>query len=299
MSSVNLDTKSIESRPPYPLKIKKPRNRPRTNWIALLLVIIISIILVAPAINLISTALKSNAELLTFPPRIIPKTIVWSNFSNAFERYPILTWYKNSIFVALMSVIGTVLSSSFVAFGFARYRAKGKQALFTILLATMMIPYPAIMLPQFVLFTNLGWMDSFAPIVVPTFFGSAYIIFLLRQFFTSLPNELFEAARMDGCSEFRQWWSIALPLSGPALATSSIFTFIWTWNDLIGQVMYLNSSNKFTLAIGMASMAFSNTRLIPWNLVMVVSILSIIPIVIIFAVAQKYFVRSIVLTGVK
>jgi len=282
-----------------PTMRKTPSKLRNINWLALILVILFAAILIAPTINMISTSLKSSKEMLQFPPHIIPNDIQFKNYLEVFDRYPMLTWFKNTLVITVLSVIGTVLSSSLVAFGFSRYRVRGRDQLFMIVLGTMMIPYPAIMIPQFVLFSKIGWMDTILPIVVPTFFGSAYMIFLLRQFFLTLTNEVFEAARIDGCSEFRQWWNIAIPLSGPALATTGIFTFVWTWNDLLGQVLFLSSTEKLTLSVGMSGMVSSTTRILPWNLVMVVSILAIIPIVILFSVAQRYFVQSIVLNKFK
>ena len=162
-----------------------------------------------------------------------------------------------------------------------------------------MLPYPAIMVPQFVLFSKLQWIDTFLPLIVPSFFGSAYKIFLLRQFFSTLPEELFDAGRIDGCSELRMWYKIALPLSGPALATVAIFAFIYSWNDLLTPVLYLSSSDLFTLPVGMASLTSSRFRIPPWHLLMVASVLAMVPIVTLFAVAQKQFVEGIVLTGIK
>ncbi|MDB5053841.1 MAG: Sugar transporter ATP-binding protein [Bacilli bacterium] len=279
--------------------VKVRRSKSKFNGLVFLLLVVLAVIMVVPSINMFSTALKSQADILKFPPRIIPRQIEWSNFSALFKQYEYLLWYKNSLFIAVISVCGTVLSSSIVAFGFARYNAKGKKLLFTFMLGTMMLPFPVLMIPQFILFKNLGWVDSILPITVPTFFGSAYMIFLITQFFKSLSNELFDAAKIDGCSELHQWWKIALPLSGPVVATVAIFSFINSWNDLIGQVLYLNSSEKFTLTIGMTSMYSSANRLVPWNMVMAATILALIPILVLFSVAQKYFVESIVLTGVK
>ncbi|GFZ78796.1 sugar ABC transporter permease [Paenibacillus marchantiophytorum] len=261
--------------------------------------IILSIVMVIPSFTMFSTAFKTQEELLIFPPKLVPNQYAWENISELFKQYDYWVWYKNSLFVALFSVAGIVISSSLVAYGFTRYNTKGKKALFTVLLGMMMLPYPVVMIPQFILFKHLGWVDSFLPVIMPHLFGSSYMIFLMRQFFTSLSNELFDAAKIDGCSEFRQWWKIALPLSGPVVATVAIFSFMNSWNDLLGQILYLNSSDKFTLAIGLTSMYSSVTRLIPWNLVMVAAILALLPILFLFSVAQKYFVESIVMTGVK
>ncbi|WP_068776927.1 carbohydrate ABC transporter permease [Paenibacillus sp. FJAT-26967] len=278
--------------------VLKAGRRTWFDWVVFAVLLLLSVLMVLPSIHMLSTAFKTRAESLRFPPTLIPDTIVTENFTKLFEL-DFVTWYQNSLMIGILTVTGTVLSSAFVAYGFSRYRAKGKNILFAFLLATMMLPYPAVMIPQFILFKQLGWVDSFLPLIVPAFLGSAYFIFLLRQFYTSLSGELFEAAKVDGCSEIRQWWSIALPLSGPALATVAIFSFIWSWNDLLGQVLYLNSTEKFTLPIGMAGMVSSTTRPPSWNVVMAASLLAIVPILVLFSTAQRYFVQSIVLTGVK
>ncbi|MGE6230566.1 carbohydrate ABC transporter permease [Paenibacillus chitinolyticus] len=280
-----------------PSRLKAGR-RTWFDWFVFAMLIVLSVLMILPSVHMLSTAFKTRAESLKFPPTILPEKFVTENFKKLFEL-DFLNWYQNSLLIGIMTVIGTVLSSALVAYGFSRYRAKGKDALFAFLLATMMLPYPAVMIPQFILFKELGWIDTFLPLIVPAFLGSAYFIFLLRQFYTSLSNELFEAAKVDGCSELRQWWSIALPLSGPALATVAIFSFIWSWNDLLGQVLYLNSTEKFTLPIGMAGMVSSTTRPPSWNVVMAASLLALVPILVLFSVAQRYFVQSIVLTGVK
>ncbi|KZE79593.1 sugar ABC transporter ATP-binding protein [Paenibacillus elgii] len=293
-----MSTATVTQKRPVRQAVGKRKTTP-FEWLVFLLLIVIAVIMIFPTLNMFSTAFKSQAEVLKFPPRLIPEQFAWGNFKNLFTQYQYGLWYKNSLLIAFFSVIGTVLSSSLVAFGFARYNARGKNVLFLFLLSTMMIPYPALMIPQFILFKNLGWMDSILPITVPAFFGSAYNIFLIRQFFASLSGELYDAAKIDGCSEWRQWWNIALPLSGPVLATVAIFAFMYSWNDLLGQVLYLNSSEHFTLTIGMTAMYSSATRLVPWNLVMLSAVLALVPILVLFSVAQKYFVESIVLTGVK
>lgn len=266
-----------------------------------LVLLAVTAAMLAPLVFMLSTALKSTKEMLVYPPRWIPEVFAWSNFRELFANSDIKfgQQYANSLIVAVFSVIGTVLSSSLVAFGFARYRAKGSGLLFMLVLSTLMLPYPAIMIPQFLLFTKLGLHDSLLPLILPSFFGSAYMIFLLRQFFTTLPGELYDAGRIDGCSEFRLYWNLTLPLAGPALATVSIFSFIWSWNDLLSPVLYLDSQENFTLPIGMAAMLSSKFRIAPWNLLMAASLLSTLPIVVIFALAQRRFVQGIVLTGIK
>ncbi|WCF10866.1 carbohydrate ABC transporter permease [Paenibacillus thiaminolyticus] len=268
---------------------------------AFLFLIAITVTMLFPLVFMVSTALKTSKEMLQFPPTIIPQTFAWDNFKTLFTdneiKFGIL--YKNSLIIAAFSVFGTVLSSSLVAYGFSRFRARGKKLMFMLMISTMMLPYPAVMIPQFLLFSKLGWMNTFLPLIVPAFFGSAYQIFLLRQFFMSLPNELYDSGKIDGCGEFRMFWNIALPLSGPALATVAIFTFIWTWNDLLGPVLYLSSQDKFTLPVGLAAMMSSKFRIAPYNLLMCASIMTTLPVVAIFAVAQKRFTEGIVLTGIK
>ncbi|NOU76230.1 ABC transporter permease subunit [Paenibacillus sp. LMG 31458] len=269
--------------------------------IGFLILIAVTFIMLSPLWFMVSTSLKTTKEMLTFPPTWIPKTFAFGNFKTLFTNQDLKfgQQYMNSFIVAGLSVIGTAISSSLVAFGFSRYNTRLKSLFFMLLLSTMMLPYPAIMIPQFLLFRQLGLHDSLLPLILPAFFGSAYMIFLLRQFFYSLPNELFDAGRIDGCSEFRLFWNLTLPLSGPVLATVSIFTFIWSWNDLLAPVLYLDSQEHFTLPIGMAAMLSSKFRIAPWNLLMAASILSMLPIITLFTFAQKRFVEGIVLTGIK
>jgi multiple sugar transport system permease protein len=279
---------------------KKPAIQP-IQVIGFLILLVVTFVMLSPVWFMVSTSLKTTKEMLLFPPTIIPKYFAFENFTVLFSNADIKfgQQYMNSIIVAVFSVIGTILSSTFVAFGFSRYQALGKNFLFLLVLSTLMLPYPAIMIPQFLLFIKLGLHDSLLPLILPAFFGSAYMIFLLRQFFASLPNELFDSGRIDGCSEFRLYWNITLPLSGPVLATVAIFTFIWSWNDLLTPVLYLDSQENFTLPIGMAAMLSSKFRIAPWNLLMAASILSALPIITMFAFAQKRFVEGIVLTGIK
>lgn len=267
--------------------------------VSFLLLLATTFTMLLPLFFMVSTSLKSSREMLKFPPTFIPEAWSFGNYLEIFDTLQFGTLYKNSLIVAAMSVVGTLISSALVAYGFARYRGRGNNIWFMLLLSTMMLPYPAIMVPQFILFSKLQWLDTFLPLIVPAFFGSAYNIFLLRQFFLTLPDDLFDAGRMDGCSELRIWYKIALPLSGPALATVAIFAFIYSWNDLLTPVLYLSSSEHFTLPIGMSSLTSSRFRIPPWHLLMVASVLAMVPIVTLFAVAQKQFVEGIVLTGIK
>jgi multiple sugar transport system permease protein len=283
-----------------PVKRKKAKVE-LARIVGFLVLLIVTVAMIMPLGFMLSTSLKTTKEMLVFPPTVIPEHFAWGNFKELFVNSEIKfgRQYMNSLIVAIATVIGTVFSSSFVAFGFARYRARGSQFLFVLVLSTLMLPYPAIMIPQFLLFTKLGLHDSLLPLILPSFFASAYMIFLLKQFFATIPNELYDAGRMDGCREVRLYWSLTLPLSGPVLATVAIFSFIWSWNDLLAPVLYLDSQENFTLPIGMAAMLSSKFRIAPWNLMMAASLLSVLPIVVLFAIAQKRFVQGIVLTGIK
>ncbi|MFF2480040.1 carbohydrate ABC transporter permease [Paenibacillus sp. NPDC058071] len=285
----------------YPGQAPKAKKFDVVPLIGFVILLIVTIAMLLPFGFMVSTSLKTTKEMLLFPPTIIPEHFAWGNFKELFvnEEIKFGMQYKNSLIVAIATVIGTVFSSSFVAFGFARYRAKGSGLMFMFVLGTLMLPYPAIMIPQFLLFTKLGLHDSLLPLILPAFFGSAYMIFLMRQFFAGMPEEIYDAGRIDGCSEFRLYWNLTLPVSGPVLSTIAIFSFIWSWNDLLAPVLYLDSQENFTLPIGMAAMLSSKFRIAPWNLMMAASILSVLPIVTLFAIAQKRFVQGIVLTGIK
>lgn len=274
------------------------RGNKLTNAVVVVMLVLIGVVMILPLLFMLSTSLKSNVEIYVFPASMIPKDIRWDNFINVFSEITLLSFIKNSLTVALLTTIGTVFSSAFVAYGFARYKARFKNVLFIIIISTLLLPIPAIIIPQFLVFRQFGWVDTFKPLIVPAFFGSAYNIFLLRQFFSSLPNDLFEAARVDGCSEIKTWWRIGLPLCKSALATVAVFQFIWSWNDLFSPAIFLNSPEKFTLPIGMSSL-FSPYNKVPWNTIMVGNFYALFPLVILFIYAQKYFVEGIAISGLK
>lgn len=269
-----------------------------SSVIGFIVLIIITLILLLPISIMISTGLKSTGEIYQYPPTFFTVHPHFSNINAVFAKLNFTHYFVNSLFVSSVIVIGTLISSSLVAFGFSRYNARPKKVLFMLVLATMMIPYPCTMIPQFILFNNLGWIDSFKPLIIPAFFGSAYMIFMLKQFFGSLNNELFDAARIDGCTELRTYWSIALPLCKPALATVAIFSFIWSWDDLLTPVIYLNSAEKYTLPVLLSSLQ-SKFTITPWNTLMIAALLATLPSILLFLFCQKYFVEGIVTTGLK
>ncbi|HZG55694.1 carbohydrate ABC transporter permease [Paenibacillus sp.] len=256
-----------------------------------------SALFLLPFFWMVSTSLKNEAGLFHIPPQWIPSEAQWSNYEAAVQSFPFLQYAWNTTFLTAVSMFGSVLSSSIVAYAFARLRFPGRTFWFVLLLATMMLPSQVTMIPLFILFKQLGWIDTYLPLTVPFFFGGAFYIFLLRQFFLTIPRELSEAAKIDGCPEFFIFLRIFLPLSKPALATLAIFTFMLTWNDFLGPLIYLNDPDKFTLALGLRSFQMQyGTR---WNVMMAASIIVMLPTIVLFFTCQRYFIEGITLTGVK
>jgi len=261
------------------------------------IMILMSLMFLLPFYWLIITALKSDAQLFVFPPVLVPNPVVWSNFLEATKAIPFWTYTRNTLLVAGVTVFGTVLSSSLVGYGFARLQFPGRNVLFAVLLGTMMIPFPVTMVPLYLIYKQLGWVNTLLPLTVPAFFGNAFNIFLLRQFFMTIPFSLSEAAKIDGCSEFRTYWNIILPLVKPALLTVGIFQFQGAWNDFMGPLIYLNSERMYTLALGIQQ--FQGLYNSQWQLLMAASTLMTLPMIILFFVAQRYFIQGIVMTGIK
>jgi len=257
-----------------------------------------SFIFLVPFLWMVSTSLKESSEIFQFPPQWIPNPIVWSNYVEAMTFAPFHRFFANSFIIAILSMIGEVFTGALVAYGFAKLEFKGRNVLFIIVLATMMLPGEVTMIPVFIMFSSIGWVDTFLPLIVPSYFGGgAFFIFMLRQFFLGIPNELEEAARMDGCNTFQIFYRIVLPLSKPALAVVAIFSFHGKWNDFLGPLIYLNSMENYTVQLGLAM--FQGMFQTEWSLLMAASIVALLPVLIIFFVFQKYFIEGIKLTGVK
>lgn len=259
---------------------------------------IIAIVMLLPFFWMVSTSLKPNEQVYLIPPKWIPNPIVWSNYPRAFSFAPFGLFIKNSLIIAIICVVGVVFSSSLAGYSFAKLRWPGRDIIFFILLSTMMLPGQVTMIPIFILFKKFGWINTFYPLTVPTFFGGgAFNIFLMRQFFLTIPYELDEAARIDGASFFRIYTSIELPLSIPVITAISIFTFIGAWNDFMGPLIYLNDSSKYTIQLGLRM--FQADFSADWSALMAMSIVTALPCIILFFVAQRYFIQGIVLTGLK
>lgn len=251
-----------------------------------------------PFLWTVSSSLKPFGAGIKFPPEFIPKTFLWQNYPKVFETIPFLNFLKNSVFVTGMAVTGELLSASMVAYAFARLRFPGRKVLFYVVLATMMIPFPVIMVPTFIIFKQLGWVGTFLPLILPPFFGPAFSIFLLRQFFMTINPELDEAAKVDGANEFTIYWRLILPLSKPALATIAIFSFMANWNDFMGPLIYLNNSEMYTLALGINYLrSFRGGG--DLSLQMAASVMFMAPCIILYFIAQRNIVQGIVTTGLK
>lgn len=266
--------------------------------LTLTMLIVMSVIMLMPFIWLVTSSLKSQTQIFQYPPQFIPDPFRWENYSKALTFKPFGLYLKNTAIIVGLNVVAVVFSSSFCAYGFARIKFPGRDFWFGIVMATLFLPYAILIVPSFIMFSRLGWVDTFLPLVVPPFFGGgAFNIFLLRQFFRTIPEELADAARIDGCSEFGIYWRIMLPLAKPALITVGIFTFLASWNDLIGPVIYLRSPSNFTVAVGLAS--FRSTLDVSWDLQLAASTAMILPVIIVFFFAQRYFIQGIVMTGLK
>ncbi len=267
-----------------------------------LLAILLSLIFIFPFFWTVSSSLKTVQEINTFPPTWLPEAAQWGNYARVLEMVPFLRWTYNSMFVVVLSTLGTVLSASLVAYSFARFRYRGREVIFLITLGTMMLPAQVTLIPQFVLFHYLDWINTFYPLWVPFWFGGgAFAIFLIRQFIMSLPKELDEAALIDGASYFRIFWQILAPLCKPVMATIAVISFIASWNDFVNPLIYLQIKEKFTLAVGLnyfknqPEMGGEPTE----HLLMAASVMIIAPVIVLFFFLQRYFVRGIVLSGFK
>lgn len=254
-------------------------------------------IFMLPFLWMLSTSLKTDAQLYAYPPIWIPNPLNWANYPNAVTYITFFLYLRNTLIIAVTATLGAVISCSLVAYSLSRIPWPGRHILFIATVATLMLPFQVTLIPLFLVFKNLGWVGDFRPLIVPHFFGGALYIFLLRQFFMTIPMELSEAARIDGASEFRTYWSVILPLVRPALATVAIFEFIARWRDYLGPLIYLNDQRLYTLSLGMYQYSSQYGR--EWGLLMAASVLITMPIIILFFFVQKTFVQGITLTGIK
>ena len=261
------------------------------------LAVIVAILFLLPLFWMISSSLKPDYQVLDFPPQWLPNPFRWANYPEALTYVPFGRYAINTLIIAVAVIIGHLLSCTVVAYAFARLRAPGKKLLFLVLLATMMLPYPVTMIPIYIGFNTLGWVNSFLPLIVPAFFGSPFYIFLLRQFFLTLPLELEDAARVDGANTLQIIWHVVLPISKPALAAVAIFTFQAAWNDFLAPLIYLHDQSMYTVSLGLDF--FRSSYDVRWAYLMAASLVTMLPVILVFLVAQRFFIQGITLTGMK
>ena len=246
---------------------------------------------------MVSTSLKAPGHIYVNPPEWIPNPLYFANYPETWQKLPFGLFIQNSIIITIQATIGYVISSTMAGYAFARLQFKGRNVYFALLLSTLMLPGQVTLIPQFILYKNLGWLDTFLPLIVPAFFGSAFYIFLLRQFFLTLPKDLDEAAIIDGANRFQILWKILVPLAKPAIATVIVFSFIYNWNDFFGPLIYLTRQENMTLAVGLQ--LFRGQYDTDYAHMMAGATVAIAPILVVFFMAQDFFVQSIALTGIK
>ena len=257
------------------------------------------IVMLVPFFWLISSSLKAPHEIYTFPPQWIPDPIRWTNYVEVFQQVTVIRYTINTMTITFFATAGVVLSSSLAAYSFARLRFKGRELVFGAILATVMLPFVVTMIPVYIMFTRLGWVGTFLPLVVPDWFGGPITIFLLRQFFRNIPLELEDAARIDGASRPRIFAQIILPLSKPALTVIIVLALLHNWNDFLAPLIYLQKRDLYTLALGLNSLQYFEGGLDWTHYVMALATLMVLPVVTVYFLAQRAFVEGIVLTGLK
>ena len=270
-------------------------NRQTKKIISYLLMTAIGIVLITPLLWMVFTSLKPMEEIVRYPPTFFPEKIVWQNYLDTITAFPFWRYARNTLLITVLVVFGNVLSNSFIAYGFAKLDFPGKKLMFALVLSTMMIPGFVTMIPQYVLFSKIGWVGTYLPLIVPSFFGNAFNIFLMRQFYLSINDELIEAAEIDGANHFYIWSRLMLPLTKPALITIAINSFNAAWNDFLGPLLYIQDQEKYTLQIGLQ--VFQNQATTQWNYLMAGATLVLIPTILMFFFAQRYFIEGMDLTG--
>jgi multiple sugar transport system permease protein len=258
---------------------------------------VLAAVFMVPLYWMFSTALKTQNQTFAIPPEWIPNPAKWDNFSAVFDEVPFARFYANTLFLVAANIVGHLVSVTAVAYGFARLRFPGRNILFLVMLSTLMIPYQVTLVPRFIMFSKLGLINTYWPLILPAFTGSPFLIFLVRQYMMSIPFDLDEAAYIDGASRFDVFWRIILPLTRPALMLVIVFTFIDVWNDFLQPLIYLNDPNMFTVSLGLSF--FQGARETNWNLLMAGSVLAMIPPLILFFFAQKQLIGGISVDGLK
>jgi ABC-type glycerol-3-phosphate transport system permease component len=273
------------------------RLRGRRLALRYLLLLGAAVLFLAPLYWMIASSLKPEYDVFARPPIWWPSPPRWQNYVEALTKLPFQRYAINTLIIAIFSVVGYTLSCTVVAYGFARLRAPGKDTLFILMLATLMLPYPVVMIPQYVIFSELDLVNTFWPLILPAFLGSPFYIFLLRQFFLQIPPDLEDAAHIDGANLVQILWYIMLPLARPAMATVAIFSFQFAWNDFLAPLIYLQDQSKYTLMLGLSF--FRSSFQVNWAYLMAASLTIALPVTILFFIAQREFIEGITLGGVK
>ncbi|ADU94281.1 MULTISPECIES: carbohydrate ABC transporter permease [Anoxybacillaceae] len=269
------------------------------NLVLFFLLSVGAVFMIAPLLWMVSTSLKDKQDVFSLPPKWIPETIHFEKYIEIWEKGPLLSGMINSLIVAVtVTVVGT-FTSSLAAFAFAKLRFPGRNKIFLLLLTSMMIPYPVVMIPQFIMFSSLEWTDTLLPLIVPGLFGNIMMIFFLRQYLSSIPDSIIEAAKIDGCSYFQIYYKIVLPLIRPAVAAQLILWFMGIWNDYLAPIIYLNSPEKQTLQLVIASFNANFAIQSDYPLIMAASVVALLPMIIVFVIFQKQIIESIAISGIK
>ena len=269
----------------------------RARCIAYILLILFSIAMLFPFFWMVRSAFMTNREIMTTPIQWLPSHYDLENFKKAFERAPFGKYFINSAIIVLINMVGCILSSSFIAFGFSRLRFPGRKLWFALLLSTMMIPQTVLMIPQFLIWQSVGAYNTFIPLTVPCFFGNAFNVFLVRQFYAGIPKEYDEAALVDGASYFTIYSKILVPMAKPVLCSVGVFTFMSTWNDFMGPLLYLDKENLKTVSLALQN--FIGQHNSEWNLMMALSTVITLPMIVVYFMAQRYFIEGITFSGLK
>jgi len=275
------------------------KNRLIERALLYLLLSVGGLVVALPFLWMVSSSLKSATEIFLFPPRLLPEAFRYTNYHDALTAVPFLRYFRNSVLVSSLVVVGTVVSSSFVAYGFAYLHGWGRNALFAVVLATMMLPNQVTLVPQFLLFSKLNWVNTFAPLTVPYFFGGAFNIFLFRQFFLGIPRDYLDASRVDGATHFGTYLRIVMPMSRPVTATVAVLALFWSWNEFLLPLVYLNSERLYTVPLGLAAFQQAYASQTPWHWLMAASVVAVLPLIVLFFFAQRIFIQGVVVTGLK
>jgi multiple sugar transport system permease protein len=281
---------------PRPLPVRVKRQRMLSSVADHTMLILFSAIFLLPMLFILFTSLMTDAQSLS--PEVWPRPFQWGNYVQIFSEVPLLSYTWNTTQIAVLSTVGTVLSCVPVAYALSRMEWRGRNAVFVIVLSTMMLPFQVTIIPLYIVFVRLHMIGTLTPLILPAFFGDAFSIFLLRQFFMSIPEEMSDAARVDGASEWQIMTRVIVPLAKPAIAAVALFNFLYAWNDFFGPLLFLGNNPKlWTLAIGLSE--FRTMRHVQWNLTMAASLAFMIPVIILFFLAQKVFIEGVTLTGTK